>query len=925
MKLKKIALLALPLLMLTGCVNNPSTTSASNSTEETAKTYAITAENGTGYTITDLSATSAKRGDTITFKVNVTDDTKMISKVKYNTAELTPNEQGVYSFSMPARAVTISVELRDKPKTYTITANNGDGYTITDLSATSAIAGTAITFKVNVTDTEKTIKTVKANDIVCVKKGDLYTFDMPSQAVEIHVELVSAHTITLTQGDGYVISDLSDEKANEGKTVTFKVSVTDSLKEIDTVLANTTPCTSMGAGTYSFVMPNVDVTITISLKAATLGLDLSEAQTGYIINTLVPDQSDVFTSKGIKIYTVDSDGNPVLLTEEEMKNVQFSSPDIEDLSKPIESIGVKTIVVTYNGNSRSYEIAVGTYDVIDVDLVQMDTSCKLKVTCQYSGVSQAQFSSFNWGMDLQHNDNVDKSGWNTVIDTNNEGTDIDFTYGQNNTVGFSLDITDVENGAYTTHFGHKEVPNGNGDATQKMDLLFPTGQAKRLVIGEKAYMVQFGAFWGKGDCDITIMNASDPYNKTKRTISSIDLTKDEGKAMFSLAGEYDTYFNETLTDEDLNVYIDIAQYDVWTATKFDPNNNINDLNATLVLDKTNKTWNLSFDVFTLLKNGGEDHSWFMHIYNDGTNLEFKNLQAKKITMDDGSTIDLDFGKNLNAPSWANNVVTLKYTAPVAPVDENVKVDSLRYVFENDTMFLEVGGVYKYTAAPTAYVGDLTATGTISNERFTAKVDVSSLENKSAKDIKVAYPVGEETKEINVNIDDLADEPKLGSDTTSLFLFRTNSTGKLSAIRNTNDKFAVGKVNLEVKDNKVLLTVLGALRQDMNLVDPKFSLLDTSVSNALTSPIKDANGYVVFTTEVTNVEDFVKPDDGNTKYMFAIQHTENDETSNLEFWPADWSYKMGCEDVTLNNFKYHVGQVHHNWGDGQYRLEKTSLN
>ena len=85
MKLKKAALMILPLLMLTGCGESTTSSTAENSsvTESVeAKTYAITAENGTGYEITDLSATTAKRGDKITFKVNVTNSEKTISKVK---------------------------------------------------------------------------------------------------------------------------------------------------------------------------------------------------------------------------------------------------------------------------------------------------------------------------------------------------------------------------------------------------------------------------------------------------------------------------------------------------------------------------------------------------------------------------------------------------------------------------------------------------------------------------------------------------------------------------------------------------------------------------------------------------------------------------------------------------------------------------
>ena len=922
MKLKKAALMILPLLMLTGCGESTTSSTAENSsvTESVeAKTYAITAENGTGYEITDLSATTAKRGDKITFKVNVTNSEKTISKVKYNTSELTADENGVYSFTMPARAVTISVELRDKPKTYTITANNGDGYEIKDLSATSAIAGTAITFKVNLTDANKAIKAVKANSITCAKSGDLYTFDMPAEAVTITVELNTAHAITASDGEGYTISELSDTNTYQGKTVTFKVTVTDSLKEIASVKANTVDCTALGAGTYSFVMPNEAVTLNITLKAAALGLDLSAAKTGYIINELVPSQSDTFTSEGIKLFTSDNQGSPVELTAEQYATVTYTSPDIEDLTAPIATTGVKTIEVHFGENTRSFQIAVGTYTVEDVTLVQADLSVKVSVTCKYVGLSEAQFKAFAWGMDLQHNNNVDGQGWGTVIDTDNDGTDLAFTFGENNTVGFALDITALENGAYTTHFGHKLVDNGNG-GFQKMDLLKPGGQAKRLVVGDKAYMVQFGAFWNKGDCDITVMGATDPYDKVERKITSTTLAKDENKAMLTITGSYASFFNEELTAEDLSFYLDFEQYNTWTTKKFDEANNVNELDATYNLDTTNKTYSISFDVASIVKEGGEDNGWFMHINNSSANFEYRNLQATSITMDDGSVITMDLGSNLGAPSWANGLVTLKYTAPVVPDDDNVKVTSLSYVNNNGAMELKVEGDYKYTTgAPTIHVGDLTKAATVTGTTFSCNLDVSSIVAGSETALSLTYTAESEEKTLNVKMEDLADKPALGSTTDAVYGFRTNSKGVISLKKNGNDKFSIGTVELKNNADKMELTIYGGLRQGIELTAPTFSLKGTEFSKTLTSPV-DANGYVKFTVDVTDAPEFTDPGSGNDTYMFLF----SSGSENFEFWPGDWAYQIDIASAATSTHNYKVGRVSQSWGAAQYRLEKTAI-
>lgn len=934
MKIKKIALLMLPLLMLASCGGSKDSsgdTSSYNSSEtsEVAKTYSITASSGDGYTITDLSATTAKRGDKITFKVTVTDSTKLISKVKYNTTELTADDSGVYSFTMPARAVTISVELRDKPTEYTITATNGDGYTITDLSATSAIAGAAITFKVNLTASDKAIQSVKANDISCVKSGDLYTFDMPASAVTITVTLSSAHTITATDGDGYTISDLSDSMTYAGKTVSFKVTVTDAMKEIDTVKANNVDCTSVGAGTYSFVMPDEAVTINVTLKGASLGLDLTNAQTGYIINLLVPSQSDVFTSEGIKLYTTDSTGASVELTEEQYATVVYSSPDIEDLSQPIESTGVKTIVVTFGEYSRSFQIAVGTYEVNEATLVQSDLNVKLAVNCTYTGLSQAQFLAFDWGMDLQHNDNVDGQGWGIVIDTDNEGTDLSFAFGENNTVSFSLDISSLENGAYTTHFGHKEVDNGN-NSKQKMDLLDPDGEAKRIVVGEKAYMIQFGAFWSKGEVDITVANASDAYDKVEREITGTTLEKtSDNKAMVTISGKYDSYYNETLTDDDISFYCDFEQLNTWTTVTYDEANNINTLEAIYTIDKTTQTYSITFDIYDILKEGGEDNAWFMHINNSSTNFSYADLVGTTITMDDGSTIRMDTGSNLGTgSSWTNSLVCFSYTAPAPEKDENISVDSLRYVYDSTTkaINLEVSGNYNYaTGTPTIQLGDdatHTATATVSDNTFTASLDVSWMANQTDVALAVNYNNGTEDKTINVTLDDLASAPKLGATEDALYGYRTNSKGIISLRKNTADTFEVGKVELSATGDNVSLHVMGAIRQGTDMTNPTFSLSNTTFSAALEASAVDSNGYVDFTVDVTNAPEFSDPGQGNSDYMFLINAGAT--TTSYEFWPGDWAYQIDVESVTTSAYTYRVGRVSQSWGSAQYRLEKTAL-
>lgn len=164
------------------------TQSSESQKSEVVKEYTITAENGNGYSITDLSKTKAKEGETVSFKVTLSDETKVIESVKANNDTLQANND-VYSFTMPKGDVIISVVL--KAKTYNIVANNADGYTIVDLSALEAKEGDRVSFKVNVTDEKKEISSVKANETECTLENGVYSFAMPRGDVTISVTLVA--------------------------------------------------------------------------------------------------------------------------------------------------------------------------------------------------------------------------------------------------------------------------------------------------------------------------------------------------------------------------------------------------------------------------------------------------------------------------------------------------------------------------------------------------------------------------------------------------------------------------------------------------------------------------------------------------------------------------------------------------------------
>ncbi|MCR4698369.1 MAG: hypothetical protein K5762_03275, partial [Bacilli bacterium] len=273
------------------------------------------------------------------------------------------------------------------------------------------------------------------------------------------------------------------------------------------------------------------------------------------------------------------------------------------------------------------------------------------------------------------------------------------------------------------------------------------------------------------------------------------------------------------------------------------------------------------------------------------------------------------------PSWANGLVTLKYTAPVAPEDDNIKVTSLSYVNNNGAMELKVEGDYKYsTGVPTIHAGELSKEATVTGTTFSCNLDVSSLAAATETALSVTYTAESVEKSINVKLEDLASKPALGSTLDAVYGYRTNSKGVISLKKNGNDKFSIGTVELTNTADKMELTIYGGLRKDVEVTTPSFSLKNVEFSKDLTSSIVDENGYVKFTIDVTDAPEFTDPGSGNDTYMFLL----SSGSENFEFWPGDWAYQIDVAEASTSTHKYKVGRVSQSWGAAQYRLEKTAL-
>ena len=179
--------------------------------------YNITYTASEDYDVKELSATKAKKGQTVTFKVEVKNENKELDEVKANGTALTAND-GVYSFVMGEADAVIEVTLKDKavePEVeYNITYTASEDYTVTNL-VTKATKGTKVTFNIAVNDENKELSSIKANDVDCTLEEDgSYSFVMPEGDVTIAIALQTKVNLNLS-----ITSDKQSYKEGDGAAV----------------------------------------------------------------------------------------------------------------------------------------------------------------------------------------------------------------------------------------------------------------------------------------------------------------------------------------------------------------------------------------------------------------------------------------------------------------------------------------------------------------------------------------------------------------------------------------------------------------------------------------------------------------------------------------------------------------------------------
>ena len=210
------------------------------------------------YTITESSSNcvttlpaSATYGDEVSFTVTGNTGYKVDSVAIADTA--LEAVDGVYTFTMPAENVTVSIETSKID--YTI-SQNGSNFTST-LPA-SATYEEVVSFTVT-GNTGYKVDSVAIADTVLEAVDGVYTFTMPAENVTVSIE-TSKIDYTISQNGSNFTSTLPTI-ANHEDVIIFKVEA-DTDYAVSKVTLNGTELT-LANGVYTFTMPAGDVTVDV--------------------------------------------------------------------------------------------------------------------------------------------------------------------------------------------------------------------------------------------------------------------------------------------------------------------------------------------------------------------------------------------------------------------------------------------------------------------------------------------------------------------------------------------------------------------------------------------------------------------------------------------------------------------------------------
>lgn len=233
--------------------------------------YTVTyPEDTDAFTITDKSATTAHVGDKITFKVSAKTGYE-IKSVTADNATVT-NEDGTYTFTMPAKNVSITVNASLVQYEIAKTGSDELTYKVGDDTVTTAAMGQKVT--VSATKTGYTLTSISVVDEngEAVEVDD-FTFTMPASKVTVTPTFTAnnhniAYDDTVTGLESVDVKTSADFGDTVSVTVTAKSGYTVTGITVKKTNGDGTVVVTTEADKYQFTMPDYDVTITPVIEVA---------------------------------------------------------------------------------------------------------------------------------------------------------------------------------------------------------------------------------------------------------------------------------------------------------------------------------------------------------------------------------------------------------------------------------------------------------------------------------------------------------------------------------------------------------------------------------------------------------------------------------------------------------------------------------
>lgn len=238
----------------------------------------------------------------------------------------------VLSFDNNQGTVTADKTNGDVGQTVTLTITPNEGYEIDSVKANDKVlSGTTYSFKL-----------VEGENNVEV------TFK--AKAVEPEVE----YNITYTASEDYTVTNLAT-KATKGTKVTFNIAINDENKELSSIKANDVDCTLEEDGSYSFVMPEGDVAIAITLQTkVNLNLSITSDKQSY-------KEGDGAAVLQATFGDVQVEGATYVWDGTDAKDIGVVNPFADDESKQYftpTNVGKGTVKVTATVDGKEYKASL---------------------------------------------------------------------------------------------------------------------------------------------------------------------------------------------------------------------------------------------------------------------------------------------------------------------------------------------------------------------------------------------------------------------------------------------------------------------------------------------------------------------------------------------------------------------------------------